>query len=182
MLNTQFMQNGRLLGTDVVRKLRAILGQILSSQRPFMSPLRPVRLLLSHFDKCPGPMRWSGVGVLLVALVACGAKDAPPAGGAAGKAPPPATVGVVTVAEQAVALQTELPGRVSPARVAQVRARVSGVVLKRLFREGSEANIEQTRAQWQLRRADELPTVNAGIGGSRTSNASGASPEPIPQG
>lgn len=34
-------------------------------------------------------------------------------------------------------------------------------------------NIEQTRAQWQLRRADELPTVNAGIGGSRTSNASG---------
>jgi multidrug efflux system outer membrane protein len=34
-------------------------------------------------------------------------------------------------------------------------------------------NIEQTRAQWQLRRADELPMVNAGIGGSRTSNASG---------
>ena len=136
------MQNGRLLGTDVVRKLRAILGQILSSKRPFMSPLRPVRLLLSHFDNYPGPMRWS-VGVLLVALAACGAKDAPPAGGAAGKAPPPATVGVVTVAEQAVALQTELPGRVSPVRVAQVRARVSGVVLKRLFREGSEVKAGQ---------------------------------------
>jgi membrane fusion protein (multidrug efflux system) len=51
---------------------------------------------------------------------------------------PPAEVGVVTVAPQAVALQTELPGRVSALRVAQVRARVSGVVLQRLFREGSE--------------------------------------------
>lgn len=34
-------------------------------------------------------------------------------------------------------------------------------------------NIEQTRAQWQLRRADELPTVNAGLGGTRATNASG---------
>jgi membrane fusion protein (multidrug efflux system) len=50
---------------------------------------------------------------------------------------PPAEVGVVTVAQQSVALQTELPGRVSPVRVAQVRARVNGVVLQRLFREGS---------------------------------------------
>ena len=47
------------------------------------------------------------------------------------------------MAEQAVALQTELPGRVSPVRVAQVRARVSGVVLKRLFREGSEVKAGQ---------------------------------------
>ncbi len=82
------------------------------------------------------------LGALVLALAACGAKDAPPAG-AAGKAPPPATVGVVTVAEQAVALQTELPGRVSPLRVAQVRARVNGVVLKRLFREGSEVKAGQ---------------------------------------
>jgi multidrug efflux system outer membrane protein len=34
-------------------------------------------------------------------------------------------------------------------------------------------NIEQTRAQLQVRRADELPTVNAGIGGSRGPNSSG---------
>jgi membrane fusion protein (multidrug efflux system) len=85
--------------------------------------------------------RWC-LGALVLALAACGAKDAPPAG-APGKAPPPATVGVVTVAEQAVALQTELPGRVSPLRVAQVRARVNGVVLKRLFREGSEVKAGQ---------------------------------------
>ena len=60
-----------------------------------------------------------------------------------GKTPPPPAVGVVTVADQVVALQTELPGRVSPVRVAQVRARVNGVVLKRLFREGSEVKAGQ---------------------------------------
>jgi len=35
-------------------------------------------------------------------------------------------------------------------------------------------NIEQTRAQWQLRRADELPTVNAGIAGTRATTSSGS--------
>jgi membrane fusion protein (multidrug efflux system) len=50
---------------------------------------------------------------------------------------------VVTVANEAVALQTELPGRVSAVRVAQVRARVNGVVLQRLFREGSEVKAGQ---------------------------------------
>jgi membrane fusion protein (multidrug efflux system) len=82
---------------------------------------------------------------LMVTLAACGAKDAGPAaaGGGGGSGPPPATVGVVTVANQAIALQTELPGRVSPVRIAQVRARVNGVVLQRLFREGSEVKAGQ---------------------------------------
>jgi len=80
----------------------------------------------------------------LAILAACGAKDGAPAsaGGGAG-APPPATVGVVTMANETVALQTELPGRVSAVRVAQVRARVNGVVLQRLFREGSEVKAGQ---------------------------------------
>ncbi len=88
----------------------------------------------------------AGVTLPLVALLgACGAKDAAPGAGGAGapSGPPPATVGVVTVANESVALQTELPGRVSPLRVAQVRARVNGVVLKRLFREGSEVQAGQ---------------------------------------
>jgi membrane fusion protein (multidrug efflux system) len=74
------------------------------------------------------------------ALVACGAKDTPPA--AAGTPPPP-EVGVVTVTPQEVALQTELPGRVEAVRIAQVRARVNGIILKRLFREGSEVKAGQ---------------------------------------
>lgn len=84
---------------------------------------------------------------LAVLLTACGGKDAgtaaPAAPASAPSGPPPATVGVVTTATEAVALQTELPGRVSPVRIAQVRARVNGVVLKRLFREGSEVKAGQ---------------------------------------
>ncbi|MBI2751735.1 MAG: efflux RND transporter periplasmic adaptor subunit [Burkholderiales bacterium] len=80
--------------------------------------------------------------ILAAILAACGAKDGAQQGGGAG-GPPPATVGVVTMANQTVALQTELPGRVSSVRVAQVRARVNGVVLQRLFREGSEVKAGQ---------------------------------------
>lgn len=53
-------------------------------------------------------------------------------------APPPVEVGVITVAPSAVTLTRELPGRTSAFRVAEVRARVNGIVLKRLFTEGSD--------------------------------------------
>jgi membrane fusion protein (multidrug efflux system) len=49
---------------------------------------------------------------------------------------PPPEVGVVTLTPESVALTTELPGRIDPVRVAQVRARVDGIVLHREFREG----------------------------------------------
>lgn len=45
---------------------------------------------------------------------------------------------MVTLAPTAVTLTRELPGRVSALRVAEVRARVNGIVEKRLFTEGSE--------------------------------------------
>jgi len=80
-------------------------------------------------------------------FAACGAKDgagaaAAPAGGGRPQMPP-AQVGVVTVQPQPVALRTELPGRVEALRIAQVRARVNGVVLKRLFVEGSDVKTGQ---------------------------------------
>ncbi|MES2019335.1 MAG: efflux RND transporter periplasmic adaptor subunit [Pseudomonadota bacterium] len=77
----------------------------------------------------------------LVLLAACGEKSAATPG--AGGARPPPEVGVIAVKFEPVALQTELPGRVEPVRVAQVRARVNGVVLKRLFTEGSEVRAGQ---------------------------------------
>jgi membrane fusion protein (multidrug efflux system) len=74
----------------------------------------------------------------LALLSACGSKDAAQAGpGAAGGKMPPPQVGVITTKFQQVALETELPARVEAIRVAEVRARVNGVVLKRLFTEGS---------------------------------------------
>jgi membrane fusion protein (multidrug efflux system) len=73
---------------------------------------------------------------ITAALAACG-KDksaAPPPQGPQG----PAQVGVVTVAAQPVTLTRELPGRTSALRVAEVRARVSGIVQKRTFTEGAD--------------------------------------------
>lgn len=47
-------------------------------------------------------------------------------------------VSVVTVRQQPRAVVRELPGRIAPTRVAEVRPRVSGIVVERLFRQGSE--------------------------------------------
>lgn len=88
--------------------------------------------------------------------------------GAPGAKPGPPTVGVVTVQRAAVSLQTELPGRLEAWRTAQVRARVSGIVQKRLFTEGADVKAGQslyqlddgtfqaavTSAQAQLARAE----------------------------
>ena len=70
----------------------------------------------------------------LAALAACGKK--PDAAGAGG--PPPTEVSVVTVAPQRLAISDELPGRLEATRIAEVRARVPGIILKRAFREGSD--------------------------------------------
>ena len=82
----------------------------------------------------------------LLTLGACGPKAADGAG-PGGAAPPPAEVGVITVAPQAVGLATELPGRLEASRVAQVRARAAGILLKRLFKEGSEVKAGQALFQ-----------------------------------
>jgi membrane fusion protein (multidrug efflux system) len=74
-----------------------------------------------------------------VLLSAC----APKSDAAGGGAPPPAEVGVVSVKTQAVALDTELPGRLEALRVAQVRARAAGILQKRSFKEGSDVKAGQ---------------------------------------
>ena len=82
------------------------------------------------------------VVVALSLLAACGQKPAEGAGPGGG-APPPAEVGVVTVAPRAVGLATELPGRLEASRVAQVRARAAGILQKRLFTEGNDVKAGQ---------------------------------------
>lgn len=74
-------------------------------------------------------------------LVACGQGNAPAAG--PGAAPPAAEVGVIIVKPGDVGLVTELPGRLEASRVAQVRARVAGILQKRRFAEGSEVKAGQ---------------------------------------
>ena len=64
-------------------------------------------------------------------LTAC-SKAAPPA------APPPPEVTIVTVATQPVMSVIELPGRLQAVRTAEVRARVDGIVQRRLYTEGTD--------------------------------------------
>lgn len=74
------------------------------------------------------------IALLVLSLIAaCGDKaaSAPPAGGM-----PPPEVSVITIAPERITLVTELPGRLEATRIAQVRARVPGIVLKRSFEEG----------------------------------------------
>lgn len=64
--------------------------------------------------------------------------------------PPPAAppeVGVVTLAPQRVALESELPGRTSAYLIAEVRPQVGGIIKKRLFVEGSDVHAGQALYQ-----------------------------------
>ncbi|OQA01275.1 MAG: Toluene efflux pump periplasmic linker protein TtgA precursor [Planctomycetes bacterium ADurb.Bin401] len=54
--------------------------------------------------------------------------------------PPPPEVSAVTIQPQQVVLTTELPGRTYAYRIAEIRPQVNGIILKRLFTEGSDVN------------------------------------------
>jgi len=71
--------------------------------------------------------------VLAFGLAACD-----PAPQAAMPPPGPVEVSVVTVEGRRLPITTELPGRVSALRIAEIRPQVDGIVLERLFREGGE--------------------------------------------
>jgi membrane fusion protein (multidrug efflux system) len=60
---------------------------------------------------------------------------------------PPPSVGVMIVQEQPVALTAELPGRTSPFAVSEIRPQINGIVLKRLFVEGSTVKAGQALYQ-----------------------------------
>ena len=81
------------------------------------------------------------------------------------KSPPPAEVAVVTIAPQTVPITTELPGRTSAYRIAEVRPQVSGIIQKRLFTEGSEVKAGQ-----QLLQIDPS-TYRAAVGNSQAALA-----------
>jgi membrane fusion protein, multidrug efflux system len=53
------------------------------------------------------------------------------------------TVSVVTLRSTPVSLTTDLPGRVSAYRIAEVRPQVNGVILKRMFTEGQHVQVGQ---------------------------------------
>lgn len=71
----------------------------------------------------------------LVLLSACGGQPQ--------QTPPPPAVDIITVAPSAVTNVIELPGRVQAVRTAEVRARVDGIVERRLYEEGTDVGANQ---------------------------------------
>ncbi|MCA3748375.1 MAG: efflux RND transporter periplasmic adaptor subunit [Rubrobacter sp.] len=106
--------------------------------------------------------------VLMIALSACNQKQA---------VAPMLTglpeVSIVTVRAQPVPYVRSLPGRVAPLRVAEVRSRVSGLVIKRLFEQGSHVKegdilykidpapyeVELARSEAELAKAEAALTL-----------------------
>jgi len=91
----------------------------------------------------------AGAVVALAMLAGCGKGGDATAQAPAGAKPamPPAQVGVVTVQLQSVPVMNELPGRLEAFRTAQVRARVAGILQRRLFTEGADVKAGQALFQ-----------------------------------
>ena len=93
-----------------------------------------------------------GIAPALAAIVLAGCGSAKPAT----TTPQPPDVSVVTVHPGPVPITIELPGRTNPFLVAQVRARVDGIVLKRDFKEGGDVKTGQ-----RLYQIDPAPYIAA---------------------
>ena len=76
---------------------------------------------------------WAVLACITFAVSAC---DEPQAEQPVAVAPP--QVGVVTLQPSPRPYIRELPGRIAPTRVAEVRARVAGIVLERTFQQGAD--------------------------------------------
>jgi membrane fusion protein (multidrug efflux system) len=92
--------------------------------------------------------------------------------GQAGANMPTPEVGVVTLQPATIALQQELSGRLSPFRSADVRARVAGIVQRRLYEEGSD--VGQGQALFQIDPAQLQASLSAAQAGLASAQANAA--------
>jgi membrane fusion protein, multidrug efflux system len=107
----------------------------------------------------PGRPLAAGAAAL---LIACGHHASP--------APPgPPKVSVVTLRSQPVPIVTELPGRVNAYRTADVRPQVNGIILKRLFVEGSE--VKSGQQLYQIDPAPYKAAYDSAVAGNASARA-----------
>jgi len=85
--------------------------------------------------------------LLTASLAGCGRADKQAGPGGPGGGMPPPEVDVIAAIAGSVTVTKELPGRLQAYRTAEVRARVEGLIEKRLFREGSEVTAGQSLFQ-----------------------------------
>src|SRR6476646_6904788 len=78
------------------------------------------------------------IALMLLAMAPLLAGCEEPTAATAALQPAEPDVGIVTVRPRARSQVRELPGRIAPTRVAEVRPRVSGIIVERLFNQGTE--------------------------------------------
>src|SRR4051794_19101600 len=114
------------------------------------NPDRQSKLAAPVHKNSPSVRRGAALLVAMLLLASCGGSGTQQqgAGGRGGRGPGgPVTVGYVVVQQGSAPLQQELPGRVAAFQVSDVRPQVSGVILRRLFQEGSIVRQGQTLYQ-----------------------------------
>ncbi len=84
----------------------------------------------------PKTLRHLALALLPLALVACGPSAPPVAGGPPGGMPPP-EVSFITVQATALPVELEYTGQTAGSRETEVRARVAGILQRRLYEEGA---------------------------------------------
>jgi membrane fusion protein (multidrug efflux system) len=92
----------------------------------------------------------ASVVAMALLLAACGGSaDKDAHGGRGGRRGPggPPTVGYVVIQQGSAPLEQQLPGRVAAYQISDVRPQVNGVILKRMFQEGSMVRQGQTLYQ-----------------------------------
>jgi membrane fusion protein, multidrug efflux system len=92
-------------------------------------------------------LRTAALAAATLAVAACGSGGSDQQSGGRGGAKGPATVGYVVVQQGSAPIVQDLPARVSAFQFSEVRPQVNGVILRRLFREGSVVHQGQTLYQ-----------------------------------
>ena len=115
-------------------------------------------------------MRRSLALIAIAALMMVGCDkptgSAPGPGGGPGAAPPTPEVSVLVAKAETVPITRDLVGRLAATRTAQVRARVAGIVLERVYTEGTDVQrgqvlfrIDPARLEARLRAEDRKSVV-----------------------
>lgn len=104
--------------------------------------------------------------VLALGAAACGPEAPAPA------APPPPRVEVLTIAPTPLRTVIELPGRVQAVRTAEVRARVDGIVERRLYAEGTD--VREGAALFQIDPRPLRAALDAALAAERRARATSA--------
>jgi membrane fusion protein (multidrug efflux system) len=137
-------------------------------------------MILSHISTKPAHAHRSFYRILhdaslaLITVVLIAGCERKQTGSPAGPGGPggPMEVGVLTIAPVKVTLTQDLPGRISAFRMAEVRARVNGIVLKRLFTEGSD--VTEGQVLYEIDPAPYQAALDSALGSLARAEANAA--------